>query len=58
LDQILPTKINFSNFSVCNLHLQRLIRIPAKENILSVAIYEPITPKICHAKKPMVGNIA
>jgi esterase/lipase superfamily enzyme len=39
--QFLLTKISFLKFSVCNLHLLKVVNIPFKEKILSVLICDP-----------------
>jgi hypothetical protein len=43
---------------ICQQHFLRLVRIPTKENILSIFIWDPTIPKIYQAKNPIVGNIA
>ncbi len=57
LSQFFWTKINFFKFSICQRHFLRLVRIPTKENILSIFIWDPTIPKIYQAKNQTIGNI-
>ncbi len=57
LSQFLLTDVNFFKLSICKWHLLRLVSIPTKEKVISISIWDPITPKICWAKNPNVGNI-
>ncbi len=55
--QFLLTKLTLSKFFNYKLHLLRLINIQAKENILSISIWDPAIPKIDLSHKTIVGNI-
>jgi hypothetical protein len=49
LGQFLLTNIHLSKFSYCKRHFLKLIRIPIKDKILSVSIWDPTIHTICLA---------
>jgi hypothetical protein len=57
LDQFLFTNNKFSKFSNYKWHLFKLLKIPTKEKILSIFIWESTIPKIWRTRNPIVWNM-
>lgn len=49
--QFLLTKMSLSRWSICNLHLQNVARIPTIKKIHFIFIQVTKIPRICHANK-------
>jgi hypothetical protein len=52
--QFLLKKMNLSRWSICNLHLQNVARIPTIKKIHFILIQVIKIPRICHANIAMV----
>ncbi len=57
LGQFWLTKINLSKFSDCNRHILKLVKIPTREKMFLVSIWELKTLKICFAKMLATWNL-
>jgi hypothetical protein len=57
LGQFWLTKINLSKVSDCNQHLLRLVKIPTKQKMHLISIWELTIPKICFTRNLTTRNL-